>query len=406
MKIRTITLFLFLLVAMSCNSNGKPQNLSESIPLETEKEAAKVVVGAERILEYLPLIEGKKVGMVVNNTAVVGDKHIVDILLEKDVKIAKVFAPEHGFRGEADAGAHINDHTDKQTGLPVVSIYGKTRKPTSEMMKGLDVVLFDIQDVGVRFYTYISTLHNIMNACGEYGLPLVVLDRPNPNGDYVAGNILDPKFKSFVGMHQIPIVHGLTVGELAQMINGEGWLDGGRKCDLHVVSAKNWNHKMHYSLPVLPSPNLPNDISIRLYPSLCLFEPTTVSIGRGTDFPFQVIGCLDKSQGNFEFTPRSIPGKSTRPKHEGEVCYGVDLRNEPLSHRFTLKYMVDFYSKNTKKDKFFTSSSFFNKLAGGDKLIQQIKAGMTAEEIEVSWQPELDKYKKMRKKYLLYVDFE
>ncbi|MFV0484413.1 MAG: exo-beta-N-acetylmuramidase NamZ domain-containing protein [Bacteroidales bacterium] len=403
MKLKTSLLFLLLLTtAISCNSKGRSQNKQERVPTETKQEPAKIIVGAERVAEYLPLLKDKNVGMVVNNTAMLGDKHIVDILLDKGVKIAKVFAPEHGFRGEADAGAHIDDHTDKQTGLPVVSIYGKTRKPSPEMMRDVDIMVFDIQDVGVRFYTYISTMHHIMNACVEYNIPLVVLDRPNPNGDYVAGNILDPKFQSFVGMHQIPIVHGLTVGELAQMINGEEWLNGGKKCDLHVVTMENWNHKTPYSLPVLPSPNLPNDISIRLYPSLCLFEPTTVSIGRGTDFPFQVAGYPDKSQGDFEFTPRSIPGKSTDPKHKGEACYGVDLRNEPLSHRFTLKYLVDFYSKNPQKDKFFTSTSFFNKLAGGDKLLQQIKSGMTADEIEASWQPALDKYKIMREKYLLY----
>ncbi len=365
-----------------------------------------IVTGAEQSQEYLPLLKNKRVGMVVNNTSVAGDVHLVDFLLSKNIQIEKIFAPEHGFRGNASAGAKIVDGVDTKTGITVLSLYGKTRKPTPEHLKNLDIIIFDIQDVGCRFYTYISTMHLVMEACAENGIPLLILDRPNPNGDYVAGPIRKPEFKSFVGMDPIPIVHGLTVGELAQMINGEKWLKNGVECDLSVVKVKNYTHSTKYELPVRPSPNLPNYRSIRLYPSLCFFEATSVSVGRGTDFPFQVLGGLQPNLGDFVFTPRSIPHVAVNPLNLGKKCYGVDLRELKEIPTFTLKYFLDFYSKYKNKEAFLTREKWLNKLAGTDDLIAQIRAGEKENEIVKSWQPELEHYKSIRKKYLLYPDFE
>ncbi len=280
-----------------------------------------------KLREYLPLIQDKRVALVVNHTSLVGQLHLVDYLKRKNIKIEKIFAPEHGFRGDVSAGAEIKDNIDAKTGIPVISLYGETRKPTKEQMQNVDIVVFDIQDVGCRFYTFISTLHLVMEACAENNVPLVVLDRPNPNGDYVAGPVRKPGFESFVGMDPIALVHGCTVGELAKMINGEGWLETKNKCDLTVIPVLNYTHSTKYKLPVKPSPNLPNYTSVRLYPSLCFFEATSVSIGRGTEFPFQVIGGPDSTLGKFQFTPISIPGVSDHPLNEGKVCYGVDLRS-------------------------------------------------------------------------------
>ncbi len=364
--------------------------------------AQEIRVGAEQAQIYLPLLQGKKVGVVSNQTSILPNskQHLVDFLLENKIEVVKVFVPEHGFRGTADAGEKVNNSVDSKTGLPIVSLYGANKKPSSEQLKDLDVLVFDLQDVGVRFFTYISTLHYVMEASAEEGKSLIVLDRPNPNGNYVDGPMLKKGFESFVGMHPIPIVHGLSIGELAQMINGEKWLKGGLKAKLTIVPVANWNHDTPYELPVKPSPNLPNALSIRLYPSTCLFEGTVVSLGRGTYFPFQVYGYPDKSFGDFSFTPVSIDGMSKTPPHQDKVCYGRDLRNESLAQPFTLSYLLEAYGHSRMKEKFF--NSYFNTLVGTDELKKQILAGKTEAEIRETWQQGLTDYAQLRKKYLLY----
>lgn len=349
--------------------------------------------------EYLPLLQDKNVALIVNQTSLVGNTHIVDTLLSRGVKIKKVFAPEHGFRGEADAGEHIQNAVDTKTSLPIISLYGKNKKPSAEQLADIDLVIFDIQDVGARFYTYISTMHYAMEACAENNKAFLVLDRPNPNGHYVDGPILEPAYQSFVGMHPIPVVHGLTVGELALMINGEQWLENAVTCDLQVITAKNYAHNDTYILPVRPSPNLPNQQSIALYPSICFFEGTPVSLGRGTPFPFQAIGYPDPKFGDFTFTPVSTPG-AKNPPLQNQLCYGKDLRKVAVKPGIDLSYLIEFYRKSTDKEKFFTS--FFNLLAGTDQLRKQIVQGMSEAEIKQTWQKPLDDYKSMRKKYMLY----
>ncbi|WP_143960596.1 exo-beta-N-acetylmuramidase NamZ family protein [Litoribacter populi] len=361
------------------------------------------ITGADRHDEYLHMIDGKNIGMVVNQTSILTQQdnlHLVDFLLGKNQKVKKVYVPEHGFRGDADAGEKVENEVDQKTGLPVISLYGNNKKPSKEALSGIDILIYDLQDVGVRFYTYISTLHYVMEAAAEQNIPVIILDRPNPNGDYVDGPVLKEGFTSFVGMHPIPVVHGLTVGELAQMINGEGWLKNKVKADITIIKAENWDHSQAYSLPVKPSPNLPNDISIRLYPSLCYFEGTDISLGRGTTFPFQVYGYPDESFGDFSFTPKSITGMSKNPPHQDKTCYGKDLRNEDLSHQFTLTYLLDAYNKSGKKEKFF--NAFFDKLAGTDQLRKDILAGKPEKDIRASWEKDLSEYEKMRSKYLLY----
>lgn len=370
------------------------------------RNSGEIRTGAEQPQKYLPLLQNKKVGLVVNHTSLVDQIHLVDFFLEKNIQVKTIFAPEHGFRGEAAAGEEIKDGRDIKTGVKIASLYGENKKPTKEQLKELDLIVFDIQDVGCRFYTYISTLHLVMEACAESGLPLVVLDRPNPNGDYVAGPVLEPEFQSFVGMHPIPVVHGCTVGELALMINGEQWLRNKTKCKLTVVPVENYTHKTRYLLPVRPSPNLPNDLSVRLYPSLCFFEATSVSVGRGTDFPFQVLGGLNPGLGSFTFIPKDIAGVALNPINEGKVCYGADLRNLTEIPGFTLKYFLDFYHQYKNEKDFLTRESWLNTLAGTDRLLMQIRQGKSEAEIEQSWQPALTKYKENRKKYLLYPDFE
>ena len=365
-----------------------------------------IIVGAERTSLYLDVLKDKNVGVVVNNTSIAKGEHLVDFLLNQHVDVKKIFAPEHGFRGDVSAGGEVEDGLDKSTGLPVFSLYGKNKKPTAEHFDGLDVVIFDIQDVGCRFYTYISTMHYVIEACAEYDIPLIIFDRPNPNGDYVAGPIREEGFESFVSLDPIPIVHGCTVGELANMINEEGWHAANRKCDITVIPVKNYDHKMAYSLPVRPSPNLPNDLSVRLYPSLCFFEATSVSVGRGTDFPFQVLGGLNENLGTFEFTPRSIPGVAINPLNKDKKCYGVDLRTLKETPKFTLKYFLDFYNKYENEADFVTRESWLNLLAGTDSMIKQIRKGKSEVEITKSWQPGLEDFKQLRKKYLLYPDFE
>lgn len=364
-----------------------------------------ILPGADRPEVYLPLLQDKKVGLVVNQTSVLtqqANTHLVDFLLSNKIMVQKVFVPEHGFRGDADAGELVKNDTDKETGLPLISLYGDNKKPSASSMADLDIIIYDLQDVGLRFYTYISTLHYLMEACAENNKPLIILDRPNPNGDYIDGPMLEKGFTSFVGLHPIPTVHGLTVGELAQMINGEGWLKDGVKADIQVIELENWDHSMPYGLPIKPSPNLPNDLSIRLYPSLCFFEGTDISLGRGTYFPFQVYGAPDEKYGDFTFTPKSIQGMSKNPPHENKVCYGTDLRDESLDHRFTLEYLLEMYEKSGKGAGFF--NNFFDRLAGTDKLRKDILAGKSEAEIRSSWTPGLNEYRQMRKNYVLYGD--
>lgn len=389
-----------LLVWMA--SNAMAQTTMDSVAAIDLTDIS-VQVGAMHTNEYLHLIRGKKVALVVNQTSMINNTHLVDSLLALGIHIQKVFAPEHGFRGKADAGEHVKNSKDTKTNLPIVSLYGKNKKPTPRQLADIDWVIFDIQDVGARFYTYISTMHLVMEACAENSKKALILDRPNPNGHYVAGPMLDPRLKSFVGMHPIPIVHGLTVGELAQMINAEKWLKGGKTCDLTIIKVKNYTHDTAYSLPVKPSPNLPNDLSIRLYPSLCLFEGTQISVGRGTYSPFQMIGYPKKKFGKNVFTPKSIAGMSKYPKHQNKACYGVDFRrqeNEWSIKGFSLRYLIEYYHKFGNKAKFF--NGYFDTLVGNFSLQQKIKKGWTVEAIKKSWEKDLKKYKKLRTKYLLY----
>ena len=388
-------LFLLLIgLLMACGGKTTNQN---------SKKNTTITPGAERMAAYLPRLKDKNVGLVVNQTSRVGEKHLVDTLLNRGINISRIFAPEHGFRGDVGAGVEIESHKDKKTGIPVTSLYGDTRKPAAEDIKDLDVIVFDIQDVGARFYTYISTMHYVMEACAKHHVKFMVLDRPNPNGDYVDGPVLDTsEFRSFVGMHPIPVVHGMTVGELARMTNGEKWLDTKSMCNLTIVKVKNYKHEMQYSLPVNPSPNLPNDKAIELYPSLCFFEATQMSIGRGTKFPFQVIGYPDSSFGEFTFTPRSIPGAAKNPKHEDKKCFGVDLREKEVPGKINLKYLIQFYNTWDKDKPFFSRPDWMNLLAGNDSLIKKIRNGMSADAIRKTWEDDLKAFKKKRKKYLLY----
>jgi uncharacterized protein YbbC (DUF1343 family) len=364
-----------------------------------------ILSGAQQTDKYLPLILDQKLALVVNHTSLVGDTHLVDTLFSIGIKnsgIQKIFTPEHGLRGNFDAGQEVAGGRDPVTGIPVVSLYGIHKKPLPADLEGVDLVLFDIQDVGTRFYTYISTLHYVMEACAEYGVPLVVLDRPNPNGGYVDGPILEPEFTSFVGMHPIPVVYGLTLGELARMINGEGWLVGGIQCNLTVIPCANYCHGSPVSITVRPSPNLTSDHAIALYPSTCFFEGTVVSEGRGTPMPFEVYGHPDL-QGNFSFTPVPIPGASTFPKLKGQRCFGEDLRGFTPDgdwNRLYLEFIINAYQEFPRKEEFFTS--YFEKLAGTADLRLQIQAGWDESRIRASWKPGLDNYLKMREKYLIY----
>lgn len=365
-------------------------------------EDSSLRLGVEQLEEYLPRLKHKKVGVVANHTSMINQTHLVDSLLELRVHVKRVFSPEHGFRGKADAGEVVNSDVDSKTNLPIVSLYGNNKKPTDEQLKGLDVILFDIQDVGARFYTYISTMHYVMEACAENEIEFIVLDRPNPNGDYIDGPILEEGFKSFVGMHKVPIVHGLTVGEYAQMINGECWLAQEKTCDLTVVKIKNYTHKTTYELPIKPSPNLPNMQSIFLYPSICLFEGTPISLGRGTDLPFQVLG-HPKLKSDFFFVPQPTEG-AKEPLLKGDTCYGVDLSAIEVKKELDLSYLIKFYNEYPEKDQFF--KKFFNTLAGNSTLQEQIKTGKSIQEIKETWQEGLNDFKAYRKNYLLYDDFE
>jgi uncharacterized protein YbbC (DUF1343 family) len=366
---------------------------------------AQIRTGAERTDLYYPLLKDKQIGIIVNQASVAGDSNIVDILVNKGFHIARIFSPEHGFRMSGEAGQIIGNSIDPATGIPVVSLYGDKKKPTAEDLGSLDLLIFDIQDVGVRFYTYISTLSYVMEACAENKLPLIVFDRPNPNGFFIDGPVLEKQYASFVGMHPVPIVYGMTIGEYAQMVNGEGWLKNGLKCDLRVIPLENYTHLTRCMLPVRPSPNLPNPESVALYPSLCLFEGTSISIGRGTTFPFQVYGHPDLGYGTFSFTPESLPGISLHPPLEGRKCRGEDLRNYfPENPRETGKITLRWLKKACKGWKsnsvFFTD--YFNKLAGNATLQKQIIRGKSEKEIRESWKPGIEKFKKIRGKYLIY----
>ncbi len=401
-KIQFLFLSTLLCFALACNSNEAKQKTKIYKPEPTPK----MLVGADDHKAYMPILKDKKIGMVVNQTSMKGETHLVDYFQKEKLKVQAIFSPEHGFRGKADAGGQIKDGIDEKSGLPVYSLYGKSKKPSAEQMKSIDMMIFDIQDVGARFYTYISTLHYVMEACAEAKIPLMVMDRPNPNGHYVDGPIMEKEFSSFVGMHPVPIVHGMTIGEYAQMINGEGWLTNGIKCTLIVMKCQNYNHEEDYILPIKPSPNLPNNIAINLYPSFCLFEGTSVSVGRGTDKQFQIIGHpkFDSTYYNYTFIPVPKEGASS-PKHQGKACYGRDYSTwdlYQLQERRTLFLtpLLKAYENFENKDEFF--NNFFNKLAGNSSLQEMIKNGNSEYEIKKSWKPGLVKFLEMRKKYLLY----
>ncbi len=372
--------------------------------ITTIASAARPVMGAEQMDKLLPLLKGKRVALVVNHTSLVGSTHLLDTLIASDIHINKVFAPEHGFRGNADAGEAVKNGRDVRTGVPILSLYGKNKKPTAEQLKDIDIVVFDIQDVGARFYTYISTMHYVMEACAENGKELIVTDRPNPC-DYVDGPVRQPNLKSFVSMHAIPVLHGCTVGELARMINGEGWLAGGKHCKLTIIPVLDWKHGQPYSLPVKPSPNLPNDQSIALYASLCPFEGTAISVGRGTLHPFQVIGSPDLPRSSFSFTPQALEGFDKNPMYKDQTCHGEDLRHAPAPQGLSLQYVIRFYQaykQQGKADKFFTRPHWFDMLLGNANVRQQIIQGKSEADIRMGWKQELDDYQEMRKEYLLY----
>lgn len=419
------TIIIALLTCFSCGNTTESQSqitgdTTVAVALETPiitEGARKIIVGANRLQKYLPLLKGKSVGVVANQTSVIQsntvyykdgqevfaftEDHLVDNLLSNKINVTKVFAPEHGFRGTADAGELVKDGIDTKTGVAITSLYGKNKKPSPEQLHGLDMVVFDIQDVGARFYTYISSLHYVMEACAEAGIPVMVLDRPNPNGHYIDGPILEPEHKSFVGMHPIPVVHGMTMGEYAQMINGEKWLTSGIQCELTVITMENYTHDMPYSVPIKPSPNMPNDVAINLYPSLCFFEGTPISAGRGTDKQFQIFGApsLPSEMYSYTFTPQSNEG-AKHPKFKGEKCYGKDLSATKRLSEINLEWLIEGYTAYGKKPSYFID--FFTTLAGTRKLQAQIIQGLSPDEIRESWQDGLKQFNAMRSKYLLY----
>lgn len=371
---------------------------------------AQVKNGADRLEELFPLLENKRISLVVNQTSLVQNVHLLDTLYNKGVHITQVFAPEHGFRGDADAGEFIKNGKDYRTQVPIISLYGKNKKPQPAQLQQTDIVIFDIQDVGARFYTYISTMFYVMQACAENNKELIILDRPNPC-DYIDGPVLDMKYKSFVGILPIPILHGCTIGELAQMINGEGWLGNNLQCPLKVITIEDWKHGQPYSLPVKPSPNLPNDQAIALYPSLCPFEGTSVSVGRGTDFPFQIIGSPTTKNLKFRFMPHPMKGSDKHPLHQDTYCYGLNLSSEKnIPKGFSLQYVIQFYNyfqnltKHAEKE-FFTRPHWFDLLMGTNQVRLDILKDKSEEQIRSAWQKKLNQYKEIRKKYLLYEDY-
>lgn len=401
---KNTVLFSVLLMGSCGNQKGQEirDKVNESTKIETtiEKPLTEIKTGADNSVAYLPLLKNKGVGIVTNQTGILSNKtHVVDFLLEQKTDLTKIFAPEHGFRGTADAGEHVVDGKDAKTGLPILSLYGDNKKPKPEQLAGIDVLVFDLQDVGARFYTYISSLHYIMEACAENNIQLIILDRPNPNGSIVDGPILEKEYTSFIGMHPIPTLHGMTIGEYGQMINGEKWLKNGVQCNLKVIPCLNYNRNMFYSLPVKPSPNLPNDQAINLYASLCFFEGTNVSLGRGTNKQFQIYGSPDLPNTGFSFTPMPNEG-AKEPPLKGKLCYGEDLSQASKVTKLELKWLLKAYAETKDKSKFFIP--FFTKLAGTKKLQQQIEAGTSEADIRKSWEKGLSDFKAMRKKYLIY----
>ena len=407
MKHLKTIVFALLVVLVASNWSCADARVRNRVHRSNRPRMAAVVVGAERTGEYLKLLKGKRIALLSNQTGVVGakhDKHTLDLMLEKGLNVTTIFSPEHGFRGKADAGEHVSSSVDEKTGIPIASLYeGKSRKPSKETMDRFDVIVTDIQDVGLRFYTYYITMVNMMDAAAAYDKEFVVFDRPNPNGMTVDGPILDMNLKSGVGWLPITTVHGMTMGEIALMTNGEGWLNSGKKVKLTVIPCKNYTHKTRYQLPVAPSPNLPNMLSIYLYPSTCYFEGTPVSLGRGTDWPFQVYGHPDMKGYDFSFTPKSRPGAKTPPQMD-KLCHGVDLHNlkaeDVIAQGMNLEYVIDAYRNLNIGDKFFTS--FFDKLAGRTYIREMIQAGKSASEIRAMWQDDVTKFKKQRRPYLLY----
>ena len=407
---------ILVLFAVSCTAQEKSTGISidnmevknsDRTLLNRDSEFCHVITGAEQKDLYIPLLKDKKVGVITNQTGIIPgtgkDTHIVDALIEEGINVIRIFAPEHGFRGTADAGEIIKDGKDVKTGMPIVSLYGSNKKPSDAQVRDLDVLLFDIQDVGVRFYTYISTLHYVMEAAAENGKQVVVLDRPNPNAHYIDGPMLEKSQTTFVGMHPVPVVYGMTIGEYAQMINGEKWLKNGIQADLRVIPLQNYDHKTPYDLPVKPSPNLPNSQSINLYPSTCFFEGTNVSEGRGTEKQFQIYGSPYLKNMDFTFTPKPNEG-AKNPQHNGVLCYGEDLSVHPRLSEINLEWLIKAYKNNTKQP-FFNKNSgefFIDKLAGTANLRQQIEKGMSAADIKATWQKGLEEFKKVREKYLIY----
>ncbi len=400
-KIKHLILILLTISVL----NGSCQQPKSAIKGVTIQES--ILPGAYLTSEYLPSLKDKRAGVVANHTSLINNTHLVDSLLSHGINVVKIFGPEHGFRGDQPDGKEIGNNKDTKTGIGVISLYGNHKKPTKVDMQNIDIVLFDIQDVGARFYTYISTLTYVMEACAENDIPLIVTDRPNPNGYYIDGPVLDTAFSSFVGMHQVPVIYGMTIGEYANMVNGEKWLKGGKSCKLTVINCAIYTHNSRYQLPVSPSPNLQDMQAIYLYPSLCLFEGTVVSIGRGTANPFKVYGHPGLASGSYTFTPQPIKGVSENPPLKGQVCYGqyVGESAEKLKNqgKLELNWLLDAYKNLNTQTKFFTN--YFDKLAGTSKLREQIIAGKSETEIRNSWNPELDKFKEIRKKYLLYPDF-
>ena len=410
-------LFLFLLMNFQLISCQQNQSYTKRSSTEEKAQTKRIITGAENTLKYLNLLHEKKVGIVANQTSVIFKKntkpllkdinnkadyyntHLIDSLLSLGINITKVFAPEHGFRGKADAAELINDGRDQKTGLPIISLYGKNKKPTQQQLNEIDVVVFDIQDVGVRFYTYLSTLHYVMEACAEAKIPVIILDRPNPNGHYIDGPTLEMEHTSFVGKHPVPVVYGMTIGEYGQMINGEKWLKNGIQCNLTVIQLQNYSHQTQYHLPIRPSPNLPNDTAINLYPSLGFFEGTTINAGRGTEHQFQRYGAPFFSKTAFNYTPKANFG-SKYPKHQNTLCYGVDLSNSKKTSAIHLDWLIDAYEKTPKSEKFFGQT--FTIHAGNKKLQQQLEQGISIKAIQKSWKKDLIQFKKIRKKYLLY----
>jgi uncharacterized protein YbbC (DUF1343 family) len=406
-----ILLLFFLTASLNCKEKKEivAQNMKvEKVAVLKDNIIKEVLPGAYKTENYFELIKDRKVALVVNQTSMIGEVHLVDSLKSLGVATIKIFAPEHGFRGDADAGEAIKDGIDNKTGIPIISLYGKKKKPSKEDLEGIEIIVFDIQDVGARFYTYISAMTYIMEACAGNNIDFMVLDRPNPNGHYVDGPVLKDQV-SFVGLHPVPVVHGMTIGEYAKMVNGEGWLKDGLQCNLNVIKCENYDHNIFYNLPVKPSPNLPNMRSIYLYPSICFFEGTTVSEGRGTNKQFQVYGHPKYIGGDFSFTPKSMIG-AKYPKHENELCYGYDLTGISIEdirseRKLNLDYLINFYNSFPKEETFFLENNFFDKLAGSNNLRNKILNGISTEEIRESWQKDLEKFNKIRKKYLLYKDF-